>query len=95
MFGILVSAGMRLLGFVLGSFIIKFVVFFALMFIVHGFFDLVSHMIPDSYRLTWALGSIPGTVWYFLDLFNVAAGFSAITSAYATRFVIRRLPVIG
>lgn len=95
MFGILVSAGVRLLGFVLSSFIIKFVVFGALMLIVHSFFDLVSHMIPTSYRLNSVLGSIPASVWYFLDLFNIGAGFSAITSAYATRFIIRRLPVIG
>ncbi|MEM8512327.1 hypothetical protein RCH14_001643 [Massilia sp. MP_M2] len=95
MFGILVSAGVRLLSFLLSSFIIKFVLFFALMFIVQGFFGLVAHMIPNSYRISIVLGGIPASVWYFLDLFNIAAGFTAITSAYATRFVIRRLPVIG
>jgi hypothetical protein len=95
MFGILVSAGMRILGFVLGSSVIKFVVFFALLFIVNEFFQIVASMIPQAGALNLALGGIPGSVWYFLDLFNVSAGFSAIFSAYTTRFLIRRLPVIG
>jgi hypothetical protein len=95
MFGILVSAGMRILGFVLGSSVIKFVVFFALLFIVNEFFQIVAGMIPQAGQVNLALGAIPGSVWYFLDLFNVSAGFSAIFSAYVTRFLIRRLPVIG
>lgn len=95
MFGILVSAGMRILSFLLGSSVVKFVLYFALMFIVNEFFSLVSSMIPQAGRVNFALGGIPGSVWYFLDLFNVSAGLSAIFSAYTTRFLIRRLPVIG
>ena len=95
MFGILVSAGMRILGSLLGSAVIKFVVFFALLFIVNEFFQIVGSMIPQAGAVNLVLGGIPGSVWYFLDLFNVSAGFSAIFSAYTTRFLIRRLPVIG
>lgn len=95
MFGILLSAGLRVLGFLLGSSVIKFIFFFALMFIVHEFFQIVSTMIPQAGIVNLALGSIPSSVWYFLDIFNVSAGISALFSAYATRFLIRRLPVIG
>jgi hypothetical protein len=95
MFGILVSAGMRLLGGLLTSAIIKFVVFFALLFIVNEFFQLISSLIPQSGQVNLVLGGIPGSVWYFLDLFNFSAGLSAMFSAYTTRFLIRRLPVIG
>jgi len=95
MFGILVSAGMRLLGSLLTSAIIKFVIYFALLFVVNEFFQLISNLIPNSGQVNLALGSIPGSVWYFLDLFNISAGLSAIFSAYTTRFLIRRLPVIG
>lgn len=95
MFGILVSAGMRILSFVLGSVVIKFVVFFALLFVTQEFFQLISSMIPQSARVNFALSSIPASVWYFLDLFNISAGLSALFSAYTTRFLIRRLPVIG
>jgi hypothetical protein len=34
-------------------------------------------------------------VWYFLDLFNVTAGIPLLLSAWVTRFIIRRMPVIG
>lgn len=95
MFGILVSAGMRLLGSLLTSAIIKFVVYFALLFVVNEFFQLISNLIPQSGQVNLVLGSIPASVWYFLDLFNVSAGLSALFSAYTTRFLIRRLPVIG
>jgi hypothetical protein len=45
--------------------------------------------------LTSALTSIPSSVWYFLDLMNFSMGVSMVLSAYVTRFIIRRIPVIG
>ena len=42
-----------------------------------------------------AFSSIPDGVLYFLSAFNFGYGVTVIMSAYALRFVIRRLPVIG
>lgn len=42
-----------------------------------------------------ALSHIPSGVWWFISLFNVAAGLKIIVCAFVTRFLIRRLPVIG
>jgi hypothetical protein len=95
MFGILVSAGMRLFSYILGSVIIKFVVFFALFFIVTEFTQILGGLLPSSFLLTSTLGGIPATVWYFLDLFNVSMGISVLLSAWVSRFIIRRIPVIG
>jgi len=45
--------------------------------------------------LNFTLGGIPSAVWYFLDLFNASAGISVLLTSYVTRFIIRRLPIIG
>lgn len=95
MFGILVSALNTALAFILRSLLVKFVVFFALWFITTEFIAVLSPMLPTSTGLSASLGGIPAGVWYFLDLFNVSAGVPILLSAFVTRFIIRRLPVIG
>ncbi|ECZ1834946.1 DUF2523 domain-containing protein [Salmonella enterica] len=52
MFGILISALNTLLGFVFRSLIIKFVVFFALYFVVQGFVEILVELLPDSSNLS-------------------------------------------
>jgi hypothetical protein len=42
-----------------------------------------------------AFGAIPPGMWYFLDLFRLDFGLPLVIAAYISRFVIRRLPVIG
>jgi hypothetical protein len=39
--------------------------------------------------------SIPPTVIYFADFFQIGYGFSLIICAYTARFIIRRIPFIG
>lgn len=95
MFGILLSALNVIVGFIFRSLVVKFVVFFALFFITTEFMQIVSGLLPDGSALASSLGGIPGSVWYFLDLFNVSAGIPLLLSAWVTRFVIRRIPVIG
>jgi len=95
MFGILISAFNTVLAFVLRSLLVKFVVFFALWFITTEFIAILVPMLPTSAALSSSLGGIPAAVWYFLDLFNVSAGVPILLSAFVTRFIIRRLPVIG
>lgn len=95
MWVLLLGAVNTLLGFVFRSVMVKFVVFFALFFVVTEFVAMLTPMLPNASGLTGVLGGIPSGVWYFMDLFNVSAGIPMLLSAYVTRFVIRRIPVIG
>jgi len=97
MFGILVSALNVALGFVFRSVIVKFVIFFALFFVVAGFVEVLqaSGLLPSAGSLNGVFSLIPSSVWYFLDLFKFSLGFSMVVSAYVARFIIRRIPVIG
>lgn len=95
MFGIVLSALNVILGFVFRSVIVKFVLFFGLFFVTTEFISILSPLLPNSSSLTGALGGIPAGVWYFLDLFNLSAGLPLLMSAWATRFIIRRIPLIG
>ncbi|MCE3605719.1 DUF2523 domain-containing protein [Massilia sp. P8910] len=92
---LLLGAVNTILGFVFRSVMVKFVVFFALFFIVTEFISLLTPLLPNATGLSGSLGGISSGVWYFLDLFNVTAGIPILLSAYVTRFVIRRIPVIG
>jgi hypothetical protein len=100
LFGIFLSALRTVLGFVLRSVVVKFVVFFGLFFVVKELVNVLvsSNLYPGATQassLSAALSGIPESVWYFLDLFSVSTGLSTVVSAYATRFIIRRIPVIG
>ncbi|CAN0639941.1 DUF2523 family protein [Burkholderia cepacia] len=97
MFGILLSAGNALLAFVLRSVIAKFFLYFALYFFVTEAvaFLQAQGVFPTAASLSGAFGSIGADAWYFLDLFGFSSGAPLIVTAYVTRFVIRRLPVIG
>jgi hypothetical protein len=95
MWALLLAAVNTLLAFIFRSVMVKFVVFFALFFVVTEFISLLAPMLPDASGIRGALGGIPDSVWYFLDLFNVSAGIPILLSAYVTRFLIRRIPVIG
>lgn len=95
MFGILLSALFSALGFLLRSVLVKFVAFFALFFITTEFIQFVVPMLPGASSLTSAFAAQAPGIWFFLDLFKVGFGVSACLSAFVTRFIIRRIPVIG
>lgn len=95
MFGIVLSALFSALGFLLRSVLVKFAAFFALFFVTTEFIQLVVPMLPGASSLTSAFASQAPGVWFFLDLFKVGFGVSVCLSAYVTRFIIRRIPVIG
>lgn len=95
MFGILLSAFNVALGYVFRSILVKFVIYFGLFFVTTEFISVIGYLLPNSSSLSAAFGGIPGDVWYFLDLFNISAGVPILLSASVTRFVIRRIPVIG
>lgn len=78
--------------------VIKFIVFAAL-------FALVAFLVPKAVGylgsflgtggLTSAFSGIPSGVWYFLDMMQIGYGLPLLIAAYVSRFLIRRLPVIG
>jgi hypothetical protein len=97
MFGIIVSALNVLLGFVVRSVIAKFFAYFVMWFITTEFIAVLQNVgiLPTASALTGAFGSIGSDVWYFMDLCAFSYGAPLVISAYATRFIIRRIPVIG
>lgn len=95
MFGILLSALNSILGWVFRGLVIKFVVFTALYLIVYELVSVMASWLPSGASLTSAFAGIGAGTWYFLDLFAVSVGVPLLVSAYLTRFIIRRIPVIG
>lgn len=97
MFGIVLSALNVVLGFVLRSVIVKFVTFFALWFITTEFISVLqgAGILPSAASVTTSLGGIGSATWYFLDLCAFSYGCPLVLAAWAARFIIRRMPVIG
>jgi hypothetical protein len=97
MFGILVSAFNVVLAFVLRSVIAKFFAYFVMWFVTNEFIQVLqgAGIFPTASSLAGAFGGIGSDVWYFLDLFGFSFGAPAIIAAFATRFIIRRIPIIG
>lgn len=97
MFGIFLSAINAALAWLVRSVLVKFVIFFALFFVVTEFVAvLVGNLLPSGDGgLAAAFSAQYAGVWYFLDLFQIPLGVPLVLSAYVTRFIVRRIPVIG
>lgn len=95
MFGILLSAFNSVLAWLVRSVLVKFCVYFALYFITTEFIAVITSLLPSASSINGALSGITANTAYFLDVFALPSGLSMIVSAYATRFIIRRIPVIG
>ncbi|MNM33781.1 hypothetical protein D3C81_444150 [compost metagenome] len=95
MFGRVLSALFSFAAWFAKSAMVKFVVFFALFFITTEFIQVLIPLLPGVSSLTSAFSSQAPGVWYFLDVFKIDFGVSACLSALVTRFIIRRIPVIG
>lgn len=84
--------------FLLREVVAKFVVFTAV-------FGLVAVLVPVVIgylapylgvgALSSAFAGLSGSVWFFLDAFALGFGVPLLISAWVTRFIIRRLPVVG
>ncbi|MBA4214261.1 MAG: DUF2523 domain-containing protein [Polaromonas sp.] len=95
MFGILLSVFNTALAWVFRSLLVKFGLFFALYFVTSEFVGFIVNLIPSANSVNGTLSGLGAGTWYFLDIFRLSQGLSMVVSAYATRFVIRRIPVIG
>lgn len=78
--------------------VVKFVVLtaiFAVMAIVIPYAITLIAPYTGVASLTSAFGGVDSGVWYFLDIFALDYGVPLLIAAHVTRFLIRRLPVIG
>ncbi|PPE62182.1 hypothetical protein F157LOC_01020 [Pectobacterium brasiliense] len=84
------------LSFLLRSVVMKFAVMFGLFFIVQEFAPVLLSLVNVSpLPLIELFGQLPDSAWFFLNLFQVPTGIALMVSAIVTRFIIRRIPIIG
>ena len=98
MWTILLSALWTAVSFVFRTVVIKFVVFTAIFVLLAELLPLVTRLMGFDgfyHALGTSMGQIPASVWFFLNAFRFDVGLPLILSAYASRFVIRRLPLVG
>jgi hypothetical protein len=97
MFGIVLSALRTFLGPLLTALFIKGLVFTALFAVVSLAVSALSAsgVLPSISSITAGFGSLPSMTVYMLVLFRFDVAFPSICAAAATRFVIRRIPLIG
>lgn len=97
MFGILLSALNAALGPLLSALFIKAVLFTALsavvVFVIGGLTS--AGILPDVNAVLSGLGGLPSFTVYILQLFRFDVAVHLCLSAVATRFIIRRIPLIG
>ncbi|MBN6710274.1 DUF2523 domain-containing protein [Haemophilus haemoglobinophilus] len=93
---ILINGLIKLLGFVFKGSVSKFFLFYGLYYITSEFVPiLVSFMDLNFSSVGSLLNSIDSGIWYFLNIFRFSDGMYIVFSAYVTRFIIRRIPIIG
>jgi hypothetical protein len=97
MFAILVSAFNTALGWLVRGVVIKFVILTALYYVVTWIADAVLSRLDISSltNLQSTLGGLPEGILFFCGLFRVDVGLPLILGAMLTKFLIRRLPIIG
>jgi hypothetical protein len=95
MYALLLSAANYLLGWVWRSVIVKFIFYFALFFVCTEFIALLAPMLPGATAISSAFGDLPSGVWWFIDLVRLDIGMPMVLGALVTRFMIKRIPVIG
>jgi len=97
MFGIFVSALNAALGPLLSALFIKAVLFTAIssvvLFVITGLTS--AGILPDVNSVMSSLGGLPSFSIYILQLFRFDLAIKLCLAAMATRFIIRRIPLIG
>lgn len=63
--------------------------------ILSGILGILSAIPVPDFLTNLPTFTIPPSVAWFADAFNLTFGLSIIVSAYTVRFIIRRLPFIG
>jgi hypothetical protein len=89
------SAIWTALGWIFRSVLVKFVVAFGMFFIVKILAEVISYALPNMLNLSSLIAAVPSGVWYYASLLQLQYGLPLIVSACISRFLIRRLPIIG
>lgn len=76
------------------KFIVVAAVFELLVILVPKAIEIVAPWVGTS-GLTGAFSGLPPGVWWGLDILGAGTGIPLVVSAYVTRFLIRRIPLIG
>jgi hypothetical protein len=98
MWGVLFSALMRVVTWAFSAAGIKLLFSGILVFGIAPLIDILLSFLPDWFGISSinsASGGISSDMWYFIDYLNVSYCLSLTLAAYATRFLIRRIPFIG
>ena len=88
----------QIISWIFKTIVIKFVVLTALLAVVSFLVPYaVSHLtsFTNVSSLNSAFSGIPDGLWWVLDFFRLDYGLPLVISAFISRFLIRRLPVIG
>ena len=97
MYGVIFAALSSLMQFLVRRVIVKFFIFFALFYVTTEFVPVIIELflpknIPNIKEL---FNALPNSILYFLYILKVPTGISLFISALLSRFIIRRLPIIG
>lgn len=97
MWAVAIAAVWSFAGFLLRTVVFKLVAFSILYAVVLGFVAYLqgSGLLPTAASMSGAFGGLSSGLWYFLDLFAISVGLPIIVGAWLTRFIIRRIPIIG
>lgn len=97
MWGILVSAFNRILGWLVSALTIKFAILTTLYAVIAWIADAVLSVIDISplTGLQTLLNSMPPGLLYMLGVFRFDVGLPMLLGAMLAKFLIRRLPFIG
>lgn len=97
MYALLASAANYLLGWIFRGVVIKFVILAALYYVVTWIAESVLGQLDISplTGLQSLIDSLPGGLLYIMGLFRFDLGLPLVLGAMLTKFVIRRLPIIG
>lgn len=97
MWGILVSAFNVALGWLVRGVVIKFVILSAIYYVVTWIAEAVLSQLDISplTGLQTVINGIPDGILYFLGVFRFDVGLPLLLGAMLTKFIIRRLPIIG
>ncbi len=105
MYGIFLSALYTVISFIFRQVIVKFIVLWAVYFVIAAFVNALAGLVGGTSRccsitfdpsgLSTALSQLPSEIWYWLDLFSFTQGACLVMTALIYRFLIRRIPFIG
>lgn len=95
MFGIVLSVLWTALSWLVRSVLVKFVLYFGLFYVTTEFIAEIGSFLPNSVALSSAFSGIPSGMWWMMDMMQFGIGVPICLSAFLTRFIIRRIPLIG